>query len=63
MKTLACKDFDIECDFVAKGTTDKKVMNIAADHVRIRHPQKWNEIKNMKPAGQAKMMIPKIKEM
>jgi len=63
MKTLACRDFGLECDFVGKGATDDEVMRLTSEHVKKQHPERWNKTKNMNPTEQAKMMLPKIKEM
>jgi len=63
MKTLACSDFGMECDFVAKGKTNEEVMRAASEHVKRDHPQRWKKTKDLSPLAQKEMMMPKIKEM
>ena len=39
MATLACIDIGMECDFVAEGTSTRKVKNKMFEHVRDEHPE------------------------
>ncbi len=39
MKTLACKDMGVECDFVAKGSTNEEVKRKMMDHAGEAHPE------------------------
>jgi predicted small metal-binding protein len=40
MKTLACKDAGVKCDFVAKGKTDEEVLTKVAEHGKKVHGMK-----------------------
>lgn len=35
--TLSCKDAGVDCDFVAKGSTEKEVLENGAKHVKEVH--------------------------
>jgi predicted small metal-binding protein len=39
MATLARKDIGTECDFVAEGSSPRKVKNTMFEHVRDEHPE------------------------
>ena len=47
MKTLACKAFGMDCDFVAKGKNDDEVISKMTDHVKTDHPDKLAGFKSM----------------
>ncbi len=32
MKQLSCRDFGVDCDFVARGKTEEEVMRIGSEH-------------------------------
>lgn len=62
MKALACKDFGIKCNYVAKGDTSKEVINNASEHVKRNHPKSWPKIEKMSEKEMEQKLIPKIKE-
>ena len=35
--TLACRDFGVDCDFVARGETEEEVLAEGAKHVKEVH--------------------------
>lgn len=44
MKTLACRDMGVDCDFVAKGQTDEEVVAAGMRHAASRHPEYIKEL-------------------
>ena len=58
MKTLACKDMgETSCDFVAKGETDKEIMDKMMEHVKKEHP----DMASMPKGDMMKMMKDNMK--
>lgn len=50
MKTIACKDAGMDCDFIATGTTDEEVMGKAMEHLESVHSDKLADMaKTMTP--------------
>jgi predicted small metal-binding protein len=47
MYTLACKDFGIDCDFVAKDETTNGVVEKAKAHSAQAHPEAAAKMKEM----------------
>jgi predicted small metal-binding protein len=39
-KILSCRDVGADCDFVARGATEKEVLDKAAEHGRTAHGMK-----------------------
>jgi len=39
-KVLSCRDVGVDCDFVARGATEKEVLDKAAEHARMAHGMK-----------------------
>ena len=39
MATLVCRDIGMECDFVAEGSSPRKIKNKMFEHVRDEHPE------------------------
>lgn len=61
MKTLSCEDMGVKgCPFVAKGETDKEVMDMLKEHAMTAHPEKMEEMKG-KEEEMGKMMMAHIK--
>jgi predicted small metal-binding protein len=38
MKTLACRDLGITCDYIAKGQKDEEVVEAGLEHIKSEHP-------------------------
>lgn len=36
-KVFKCKDVGVDCDFVARGETEREVLKKCADHARTEH--------------------------
>lgn len=36
-KVVKCRDVGMDCDFVARGETDREVLKKCADHARTEH--------------------------
>lgn len=62
MKTIACKDAGMDCDFVAEDKTDEGVIAQAVEHVKMVHPDKMMEMKTMPPDKMTNMVRSLIKE-
>lgn len=63
MKTLACRDVGIDCDFVAEGMTEEEVMQDGAQHVQKTHPEVMKKMmETMSEADMRTAMIAKMKE-
>ena len=62
MKTLACRDMGVDCDFVAQGETEKEVMDKAMEHVKAVHPEKAEEMKAMSQQETESAMMAKMKD-
>ena len=64
MKTLACRDMDVDCDFVAKADTAEGAVKIATDHAMKAHADKIAEMsKTMSQDDMTKAMMSKVKDM
>ncbi len=37
LKTLACRDAGVDCDFVARGKTEEELMKVGAEHLKKMH--------------------------
>lgn len=37
MKTLACRDAGIDCDFVAHGETEEELFSVGGEHLKNAH--------------------------
>ncbi len=37
MKTLACRDAGIDCDFVARGETEEELFRVGGEHLKKVH--------------------------
>ncbi len=37
LKTLACRDSGIDCNFVARGETEEELMKVGAEHLKKVH--------------------------
>jgi len=59
MKTLACRDAGMNCDYVAKGETMEELKKNSMDHVAAEHPDKVEEVKGMTD----EQMMGMVKEM
>lgn len=59
MKTLACRDFGLDCDFVAKGETMDELKAMAMPHIASTHPEKMEDMKKMTD----EQMMAMVKEM
>jgi predicted small metal-binding protein len=57
MKTLACKDMGVECDFVAKAETTEETMKMATEHAMTTHKDKMDEMAKMMPADEMNAMM------
>jgi predicted small metal-binding protein len=54
MKTFACKDMGMECDFVATGATAEEVTRKAMEHAQIVHGEMLKQMTST-PAKMAEM--------
>lgn len=64
MKTLACKDMGVECDFVGKADTAEEVVQIVSEHATQAHPDKIAEMsKTMSPDDMTKAMMAQVKDL
>jgi predicted small metal-binding protein len=43
MKTLACKDMGVDCDWVGKAETTEELMQMAKEHAMKDHKEYWDE--------------------
>lgn len=59
MRTLACKDLGIECDFVAKGETIHEVMEHMVDHIEDNHLEEWAQMEKKLDLDQEKSLLVK----
>lgn len=62
MYSLACKDFGIECDFVAKDETTEGVIEKATAHSAQDHPDAVAKMKEMGPEAALAFITSKIKK-
>jgi len=63
MKTLACKDMGVECDYVAEAETEEEVMGMSMEHAKKVHKEKMDEMmENMTMDEMKEEMRSKIKE-
>lgn len=63
MKTFACKDLGMNCDFVAKGETEEDVLKQAIEHGQTTHKSEMDEMaKTMSPEEIEKEIREKIKD-
>jgi len=62
MKSLACKDLGIRCEYVAKGDTTNEVIGNASEHLGRSHPKSWFKMKNKSQFEMEAEIMPKIKE-
>ena len=63
MKTLACKDAGVDCDFVAKADSEEEVLKIAMEHAQKVHPDKVAQMaEEMSNEEMTKELRSKIKE-
>lgn len=60
---VSCRDMGVSCDFVAKGETIDEIVKQVKDHAMDKHPEKWEEMKNMSDEEMKKMIESKVKEM
>ena len=61
MYTLACKDFDLNCDFVAQDETIEGVIQKAKAHSKTDHPDAVEKMKQMGEAAADALIRSKIK--
>lgn len=57
--TLACRDFGVDCDFVAKGETEEEALQAGAKHVKEAHGYTDEQINDPKFMEEAKNQIKK----
>jgi predicted small metal-binding protein len=63
MKTLACKDMEVDCGYIAKGETEEEVIGKMNDHAMKAHPDVVAEMsKEMSKEEMANKMISKMKD-
>ncbi len=55
--TIACRDFGVDCDFVAKGETVEEVLKIGAEHVIKDHGYTEEQVKDPEFIEEAKKFI------
>ena len=55
--TLACKDFGVDCDFVAQGETEEEVLKKGAEHVIKDHGYTEEQVSDPKFIEEAKKFI------
>jgi predicted small metal-binding protein len=55
--TLACKDFGVECDYIANGETEDEVLKDGAKHAIEAHGYTEEQIKDPKFIEDAKKLI------
>jgi predicted small metal-binding protein len=59
MKTLACRDMGMDCDFVAKGMTEEEVLEKTMKHGMEVHKEKMDEMMKTMSEDQIKEMMRK----
>ena len=57
--TLACKDFEVDCPYVAHGETEEEVLQDGAKHVKEVHGYTDEQIKDPKFLEESKKLIKK----
>jgi predicted small metal-binding protein len=63
MKTLACKDMGVECDWVGKAETSDELVKMAKDHAMEAHKEYWDStMSKMSDEDMKKMMEPMMKD-
>lgn len=58
MKTLACKDMGVNCEYIAKGKSDDEAVNAMFEHAEKSH---MNEIKKMRETMDDKAIKDKMR--
>jgi len=57
--TLACRDAEVDCDFVARGETEEEVLQNASKHVKEVHGFTDEQLNDPKFLEESKKIIKK----
>ncbi len=55
--TLACKDFGVDCSYVARGETEEEVLKDGANHAKEVHGYTDEQVNDPKFVEEAKKLI------
>ena len=55
--TFACRDFGVDCPFVARGETEEEVLQAAAKHAKEVHGYTDEQLNDPKFKEEAKKLI------
>ena len=60
--TLACKDLDIDCDYVSKGGSIREVMDDSMMHAKSEHEMTSKDLNDPKMMKKMKSAVKKEEE-